>query len=138
MVTALVAGAGLAGTATAIALARAGIDAEVCEASPTAADDVGAWLTLASNGMDALSTLGVADAVAEAGFATPRMALRSGTGKELVTFPAGVPRPDGLEVQTVRRADLYRILRDEAVRRGIPISYGRRLTAVESHPRGGV
>ncbi len=138
MVTALVAGAGLAGTATAIALARAGIDSELYEASPTTADDVGAWLTLASNGMDALTTLGVADAVAAAGFATPRMVLRSGSEKELVNFPAGVPRADGLEVQTMRRADLYRILRDEAVRRGIPITYGRRLTAVESTPGDGV
>ena len=64
MVTALVAGAGLAGTATAIALTRAGIDAALFEVSPTAADDIGAWLTLASNGMDALTTLGVAEAVA--------------------------------------------------------------------------
>src|SRR5918998_4547181 len=116
MATALIAGAGLAGTATAIALDHAGIEAALCEVSPTAADDIGAWLTLASNGMDALTTLGVADAVAAAGFATPRMALRSAAGKDLVTFPSGVQRPDGLEVQTVRRAELYRILRDEALR----------------------
>jgi 2-polyprenyl-6-methoxyphenol hydroxylase-like FAD-dependent oxidoreductase len=63
MVTALIAGAGLAGTATAIALDRAGIDAALCEVSPTAADDIGAWLTLASNGVDALTTLGVAEAL---------------------------------------------------------------------------
>ena len=103
MVTALVAGAGLAGTATAMALARAGIDAALYEVSPTAADDIGAWLTLASNGMDALTTLGVADAVAEAGFATPRMALRSLRARPRA--PRREPRARRLEVQTIRRAD---------------------------------
>ena len=67
------------------------------------------------------------------------MALRSPAGKELVTFPSGVPAlRRRLEVQTIRRADLYRILRDEAVRRGVPITYGRRLTAVDPTPGGGV
>ena len=31
---------------------------------------------------------------------------------------------DGLQVQTIRRADLYRVLRDEADRQGVPITYG--------------
>ena len=53
--------------------------------------------------MDALTTLGVADAVAEAGFATPRMVLRSGTGKELVTLSRG--RSAGRRARGRRRSD---------------------------------
>lgn len=55
--TALVIGGGIAGPATAMALQKAGIDAVVYERYPTAADRVGAFLTLASNGVDALRVM---------------------------------------------------------------------------------
>ncbi len=46
-------GGGIAGPAAAMALQKAGIDAVVYEASPSADDRVGAFLTIASNGVDA-------------------------------------------------------------------------------------
>jgi 2-polyprenyl-6-methoxyphenol hydroxylase-like FAD-dependent oxidoreductase len=134
---ALVIGGGLAGTATALALGKVGIDSEIFEANQPA-DDVGAWLTLASNGLDALVPLGLADQVGAAGFATPDMVLRTSTGRRLVGFPSSVPRADGLQVTTIRRPVLYRLLREEAVRRGIPITYGARLADAEPLPAGGV
>ena len=138
MAEATIVGGGLAGRATALALARAGIGSTVYEAGDASPDDLGAWLTLASNGMDALSTLGIAGTVAAEGFATPRMTLQTGSGRELVSFPSGAERPDGLQVQTIRRADLYRVLRDETDRQGVPTVYGKRLADASALPRGGV
>jgi FAD-dependent urate hydroxylase len=129
---AIIVGGGLAGTATALALRRAGIGATVHESAPSGADDVGAWLTLAGNGMDALATLGLAEEVAAEAFATPRMALHTGSGRELAEFPSGAARPDGLLAQTIRRPDLYRVLRDATTREGVPITYGRRLVDAET------
>src|SRR5689334_13866019 len=55
---ALVIGGGIAGPVAAVALRRAGIDATVYEAYPTTADSVGAVLSLAPNGIDALDAIG--------------------------------------------------------------------------------
>jgi FAD-dependent urate hydroxylase len=134
---AIVVGGGLAGTATALALGRVGIEAAVYEATAPA-DGAGAWLTLAGNGLDALVPLDLAETVAATGFATPRMVLRTASGRRLVEFPSSAPRPDGLQATTIRRADLYRELREEAVRRGVAISYGTRLTDARPLPDGGV
>jgi 2-polyprenyl-6-methoxyphenol hydroxylase-like FAD-dependent oxidoreductase len=59
------------------------------------------------------------------------------TGRLLAEFPFGSPRPDGLQVHSVRRADLYRVLRDTAMQRGVPVHYGKRLIGAEQQ-RGGV
>jgi FAD-dependent urate hydroxylase len=134
---AMVIGGGLAGTATALALGRVGIAADVYEATEPA-DGVGAWLTLASNGLDALVPLGLAGSVAAAGFPTPGMVMRDASGRRLVEFPSSASRPDGLQTTTIRRADLYRILRDEAVRCGVRIAYGTRLTEARPLSGGGV
>ena len=66
------------------------------------------------------------------------MTLRTGAGRELVRFPSGVERADGLQVHTIRRADLYRVLRAECARRGVPIVHGRRLVDAVAFPGGGV
>lgn len=130
MRTALVIGAGIAGPVAAIALLRAGITPTVYEAHESTADDVGAFLTLQVNGVDALRALGIDHVVSEIGFATPRMRFRSGTGKFLGEVSTGAALPDGTVGVTLRRADLYRALRDEARRQGIAIEHGHRLTDV--------
>ncbi|TQS45528.1 FAD-dependent oxidoreductase [Cryptosporangium phraense] len=124
---ALVIGSGVAGPATAIALQRAGIDATIYERHDHTADDAGLFLTFAGNGMDALRVLGAADAIEKAAFETPRMVMRSGTGRVLGTMSHGT---DDSVSRTIRRADLYRALRDEALSRGIPIEYGKRLVRI--------
>jgi FAD-dependent urate hydroxylase len=115
---ALIIGGGIAGPATAMALQKAGIDAVVYEAHPTSADGNGVFLTLASNGIDALRIL---DMDNPAGFVTPGITLRSWTGKRL-----GETRT-GPTSRTIKRADLYRSLHDEALARGIHIEHGKRL-----------
>lgn len=133
---ALIIGGGVAGPVTAMALRKAGLEATVYEAYDRAADGVGAFLTLAVNGIAALRTLDLGH-VAEAGFETPAMAMHSGTGKRLAEFSAG-RSADGIVSRTIRRADLYGGLRDEAVRRGISVEYGKRLVDVLRPSDGGV
>ncbi|MFI6817987.1 FAD-dependent oxidoreductase [Nonomuraea sp. NPDC050328] len=124
--TALVIGGGIAGTASAIALHKAGIEAVVHEAYDRPADDVGAFLTLAVNALDALRALGFD--VTRLGFETPRITLTSGSGRRIGDLPHGPRLPDGTVSRTVKRAELYRALREQALARGIRIEYGKRLT----------
>ncbi|MCW0213316.1 MAG: FAD-dependent monooxygenase [Pseudonocardia sp.] len=136
MTTALVIGAGVAGPVLAMALQRAGIDAEMFEGQLTGADELGSFLTLQVNGMDALRAIGADGAVRGLGFPTRSMRFFSGTGKELGTMTMGEPLPDGTVSHLVRRADLYAALRDEAASRGASITYGKRLVdAVSSGGR---
>src|SRR6266516_3871742 len=129
--TALIIGGGIAGPATAMALHKAGIDPVVYEAHPTSADGIGVFLTLASNGVAALRVLGADEPALAAGFPTPGITLRSGTGKRLGQTRTGGSLPDGTVSQTIKRADLYRVLHQEASSRGVRIERGKRLIAAE-------
>ena len=133
---AIVIGAGPAGTAGALALRRAGWEVEVFEAySASAGLDQGAFLTMAVNGLNALSAIGIDDAVRDLGFVTRTIRFASGTGKDLGSLPLG-PRVDGAP-RTVLRADLYDALRRRALDEGIPVHHGLRL--IEAAPgRDGV
>jgi FAD-dependent urate hydroxylase len=129
---ALIIGGGVAGPVTAMALQHAGMDSIVYEAYAGGADDAGAFLTFASNGLDALRAIDAHHLVLAEGFPTPRMEIQSGTGKRLGEVPLGGKLPDGTVSQTLKRADLYRALRDEAVRRGARIEYRKRLVDAET------
>jgi FAD-dependent urate hydroxylase len=135
---ALIVGGGVAGPVAAMALQRAGIDPVVYEAYTGGADDAGAFLTFASNGLDALRAIDAHNLVVDKGFPTPRMEIQSGTGKHLGVVPNGGMLSDGTVSQTLRRADLYRTLRDEALRRGARVEYGKRLVDAGITPDGGV
>lgn len=130
--TALVIGGGIAGPATAMALQKAGIDPVVYEARPAGAESTGAFLTLASNGIDALRTLGADKPVLAAGFPTPTITMRAGTGKRLGQTRTGGSLPDGTVSQTIKRADLYRVLHEQASSRGVRVEHGKRLAAAEN------
>lgn len=129
--SALIIGAGVAGPAAALALQKAGIDPIVFEADPVCADGAGAFLTLASNGIDALRVLDADQAVLADGFPTPGITLRSNTGKPLGVGMTGQRLPDGTLSQTIRRSDLYRALYRQAADRGIQIEHGKRLVSAE-------
>ena len=133
---ALIVGGGVAGPVAAMALRQAGIDSVVYEAYADGADDIGSFLTFASNGLDALRTIDAHHLVLSEGFPTPRMTIQSGSGKRLGDVPNGGTLPDGTVSQTLRRADLYRALRDEAVRRDARVEYGKRLVGAETTPDG--
>lgn len=128
----LIIGGGIAGTAAALALHKAGIEVTVHEAHPESGDDIGAFLTLASNGMLALSQFGAAEAVAGTGFELTTMRLTSDEGSVVATLPLGRAGEPLRRFRCLRRAELGAVLREEAVRRGIEVRYGKRfVTAVE-------
>jgi FAD-dependent urate hydroxylase len=135
---ALIVGGGVAGPVAAMALQQAGIDPVIYEAHAGGADDAGAFLTFASNGVDALRAIDAQNLVMDKGFPTPRMEIQSGTGKHLGVVPNGGTLPDGMVSQTLKRADLYLALRDEALRRGARVEYGKRLVDAGITPDGGV
>ncbi|MFE2722117.1 FAD-dependent monooxygenase [Kitasatospora sp. NPDC059327] len=123
-------GGGVAGTAAALALHKAGFGVAVHEAHPDTGADIGAFLTLASNGMRALAEVDAAEAVAAVGFPVTTMSVLDATGAELATVPLGEPEHRLTRYRCLRRAELAATLRAEAVRRGITVRHGARLTAV--------
>jgi 2-polyprenyl-6-methoxyphenol hydroxylase-like FAD-dependent oxidoreductase len=129
--TAMVIGGGIAGPVTALALARAGIQATVHEAYATPADGVGGLLMVAPNGLEALRIIGADEAVQAVGQPIQRMVIDDPYGKPLAEF-GGVP---GLQPgQVVFRSDLYRVLHDRLREEGVAVEYGKRTTVEETSP----
>jgi 2-polyprenyl-6-methoxyphenol hydroxylase-like FAD-dependent oxidoreductase len=128
---ALIIGGGVAGPVTAMALQRAGIDAVVYEAYPPPDTEVGSYLGLASNGLDALRAIEADKPVLAAGFPSPTNVLWSGRGRRLGAVSNGGRLADGTTSHTIKRARLYQVLHDEAAGRGIEIQYGKRLVAAD-------
>ena len=125
--TAAIIGGGVAGAAAALAFAKVGIEPVIYEAHLDDAAGVGVFLTIATNGIDALRVLGADGPVLDRGFPTPAITLRSGTGKRLGATPTGVPLPDGTVSHTLKRADLYTALQEQVRAQGITITLGKRL-----------
>lgn len=134
--TAIVIGAGIAGPVAAMALHKAGIQPTVYEAHTSSAEGVGAFLTIASNGIDALRVIGADETALAVGFPTPTIMLRSTTGKNLGGARTGLTLPDGTTSHTLKRSDLYQALYEEAARRGIDVRHGKRLTTAEQTSGG--
>ncbi|MFD9982336.1 FAD-dependent oxidoreductase [Streptomyces massasporeus] len=130
----LVIGGGAAGTAAALALHKAGFDVTVYEAHPDAAEDIGAFLTLASNGMRALAQIDAAPAVTALGFPLTGMRMLDGSGTERVARPLGEADDPVLRHRCLRRGALNTALQAEAARRGIPVRHGARLVSVDEGP----
>jgi 2-polyprenyl-6-methoxyphenol hydroxylase-like FAD-dependent oxidoreductase len=135
MTKALIIGGGIAGSVTAVALRKAGIDSTVYEAYNRGSDGVGSYLSFGVNGMDALRTLGLGEAVDTLGFETPTMAFYTGAGRKLFQFDHG-RLPDGTISRTIKRADLYQALRDTARREGANVECGKRLADAEITANG--
>ncbi|MEZ0090197.1 FAD-dependent oxidoreductase [Streptacidiphilus sp. EB129] len=131
--TALVIGGGIAGPVAAIALQQAGIDATVYEAYSRSADGAGGSLSLAPNGLDALDVIGLGEVVRPMGIPMTGIVMQDWAGRRLAEFgnPPGVP-----PMQLVWRSELYRVLVDEAARRGIRTEHGKRLVGAEETADG--
>jgi 2-polyprenyl-6-methoxyphenol hydroxylase-like FAD-dependent oxidoreductase len=132
----LIIGGGIAGTAAALALHKAGREATVFEAHPRTAQDLGAFLVLGSNGMRALMQLDAAEAVSGAGFPMTSMQLIGATGALVADVPLGERDHPLLTYRCMRRADLNLALQVEARRRGIEIRHGARLASVTQNDAG--
>ncbi|MFF4607099.1 FAD-dependent monooxygenase [Streptomyces sp. NPDC001339] len=133
MTKALIISGGIAGAVTAMALRKAGIASEIFEAYPTGADDVGAFLVVFANGLEALRVIDAQAPVVEHSFPAQRVALIGSDGARLGERPiAGTEQGTGLGPRTLRRATLYQVLHTEAARRGIAVRHGKRLTGAET------
>jgi salicylate hydroxylase len=124
---AAVTGGGVAGSASAIALARIGTDVTVYEAYEDPGGAVGSYISLAVNGLRVLETFGCLAAVQQAGFPVARQRMWSGSGKLLGDVARNRRPADELHSVTLRRADLVSALRAEALRSGAKIFTGQRL-----------
>jgi salicylate hydroxylase len=127
----VIAGGGVAGAASAIALARAGAEVTVYEAHEDPAGTVGSFLSLAVNGLRGLAGLGCLPQVQAAGFDVARQRMWAGSGKLLGDVARGRRPGDPLHSVTLMRAALVTVLRDAATRAGASIVTGHPMTAAD-------
>jgi 2-polyprenyl-6-methoxyphenol hydroxylase-like FAD-dependent oxidoreductase len=119
---ALVIGGGIAGPATALFVARAGIEPVVFEAYPRKDDIVGGF-QIAPNGMRVLAALGLDARLVAAGATSSQMVFRNHRGREIGRIQPHATAP----ALNLERTALIAALRDEIVARSIPVHYERRL-----------
>jgi 2-polyprenyl-6-methoxyphenol hydroxylase-like FAD-dependent oxidoreductase len=122
----LVAGAGLAGTAAAIALAAAGVAVDLIDVKPEITA-VGSGITMQGNGLRELRRLGVLDAVLAAGYPFSSVGMRAPdpAGTLLAEFPDGrTGGPDLPGTVGLPRPALARIMADRAVAAGAKLRVG--------------
>ncbi|MFJ3714568.1 FAD-dependent oxidoreductase [Streptomyces sp. NPDC090057] len=132
----LVIGGGVAGTAAALGLDKAGHDVAVFEAHPGTAEDIGAFLTLATGGMRALAQIDATDAVTAIGFPLTSLRLLDSAGGEAARAPLAGADDPALRYRCLRRGELNAALQAEAVRRGVPLRHGARLVSVDQDGDG--
>ncbi|MFD5080837.1 FAD-dependent oxidoreductase [Streptomyces sp. NPDC058371] len=129
----LIAGGGIGGIATALALQQQGIDSVVFERAPQLRDG-GAGLHIWTNGMLALAHLGVADQVAAIAPAQAECRFATSTGRPIGVWPVGefVERY-GQPTVAIGRSDLHGILRDAV---SAPVVTGAEVTGYTEHADG--
>ncbi len=137
--TVLVTGAGLAGTATAIGLADAGVAVDLIDVQPEVGA-VGSGITMQGNGLRELRGLGVWDAVLAAGYPFDSLGLRAPdpAGTLLAELPdARTGGPDLPATVGLPRPALARIMADRAVATGAKLRLGTTVSSL-SQDDGGV
>jgi salicylate hydroxylase len=135
----IVAGAGIAGLTTAIALARAGMRATVLEQAPKL-EEAGAGIQLSPNATNVLIQLGLGDRLRPL-VMTPAAirVMAGGSGREIVRIPLGaeVERRYGAPYWTIHRGDLQKALAAEAAtHQDITLHLGRRVEEFAVHGKG--
>lgn len=132
--TGLVVGGGIGGLATAIALRQAGVEVRVFERDAEARD-AGAGLSLWPNGLRALDSIGVGDAVRARGVRDLDSALRSWRGRVLVAANgAALQGLLGDVSLVIRRGDLLELLRSQLP--GEALVHGAELTDIQDDADG--
>lgn len=123
---AIIIGGGIAGPALALFLQRGGITPQIFEAYPEPAT-IGGGFQIAPNGMRVMAALGLDGQVKAAGAVTSKFAFRNHQGRALGQIDL---QHCGFGV-TIRRDAFHRILLDEVGRRGLSVTYNKRLRAIE-------
>jgi 2-polyprenyl-6-methoxyphenol hydroxylase-like FAD-dependent oxidoreductase len=126
----LVVGAGLAGAATAIHLAAAGVAVDLVEIKPDTAA-LGSGITLQGNALRELRSLGVWDQVRAAGYPFDVTGIRAPDpfGTVVAEIPdAKTGGPDLPAAMGMPRPELARILVDRATEVGVKVRFGTTFT----------
>jgi 2-polyprenyl-6-methoxyphenol hydroxylase-like FAD-dependent oxidoreductase len=134
----LVVGAGLAGTATAIRLAEAGVAVDLVEIKPETTA-LGSGITLQGNALRELRTLGVWDRVRAGGYAFDVTGIRAPdpAGTVVAEIPdARTGGPDLPAAMGMPRPGLARILVDRAVEVGVKVRFGTTHTELHQDADG--
>jgi 2-polyprenyl-6-methoxyphenol hydroxylase-like FAD-dependent oxidoreductase len=133
MPQALISGGGVAGSATALFLQRAGWEVEIFEAASSPDPYGGLFLNVATNGLAVLEELGLRDRLVSDGHLCPRMVMLSGKGRQLGVVPNGPASEPARGSVVVRRAWLHEVLRDAVSDAGIRCTFGAQLQRIEEH-----
>jgi len=135
--TAVVAGGGIAGLASAIALAQAGWHATVLERAPAFAE-VGAGVALSGNGVTALGALRLDAAVRAAGYQTATAGYQDMRGRWLMRLPDTRNDPDAVTtLLCVHRQRLHAVLLTAAQAAGVELVTGAEVASVNPGVPGG-
>jgi 2-polyprenyl-6-methoxyphenol hydroxylase-like FAD-dependent oxidoreductase len=136
--TATVVGGGIAGLASAVALAQAGWRVTVLERA-AAFGEVGAGLATTGNGMTALAALGLDEAIHEVAYQTGTAGMEDQAGRWIMRMPD--TRNDPKAVTTIwglQRQRLYGVLRAAAeAADGVELVTGAEVVAVKPGGPGG-
>lgn len=133
-----VAGSGVAALATAIQLAKAGVEVDVFEAAP-ALSALGSGISLQGNALRVFDALGAWDEIREAGYVFEGLHLRApGPGAPVVAQLPDVKSggPDYPAAMGMPRPDLARILFAHAEKAGANIRFGAKVTAITQTDAG--
>ncbi len=134
----LVVGGGLAGAATAIHLAQAGVAVDLVEIKPDVAA-LGSGITLQGNALREFRTLGVWDQVQGAGYAFDVTGIRAPDphGTVVAEIPdAKTGGPDLPAAMGMPRPELARILVDRATEVGVKVRFGTTHTELSQDADG--
>ncbi|MCA1717311.1 MAG: FAD-dependent monooxygenase [Actinobacteria bacterium] len=124
---ALIVGCGIAGPVLAMFLKRAGIYPVIYEGQPEPNDEAGFFLNLALNGLDVLDTLGIKEDIESLGTPTTSIVFQNHRARRLGILPQ--------TTTLLKRGLLNKVLREQAIRRGVTVEFGKRLKDVEITPQ---
>ena len=130
--TVLIAGAGIAGLATALSLHQIGVPCRVFEAAARI-EPLGVGINTLPHAVRELTELGLADALAANGVATAELAYFSARGQRIWSEPRGIAAGYRWPQYSIHRGSLQRVLLDAAIARlgADAIAAGHRLTGWE-------
>ncbi len=133
-----IAGAGAAGLAAGIQLAKAGVTVDLFEAQPQLSA-LGSGISLQGNALRAFDTLGAWDDIKAAGYPFEGLHLRApGPGAPVVAELPDVKTggPDYPAAMGMPRPDLARILLEHAQKAGVTVHFGSKVTGLDQTDAG--
>src|ERR1700733_3688419 len=134
--SALIVGGGTAGLASAIALRRAGVDAEILEVKQDWTV-LGSGVTMMGATLRALKSLDLAEACVERGAGGDEVGIYDAVGVKLEGVP--VPRiagPERPSMSGIMRPSLHEMLVQAAEAEGTPVRLGSTVTALDQRDDG--